>query len=367
MYSDPTTRRHQPSMSISSDDSLPTPNAGRCSALRMTPFDRTYMDALEDELYDESTSASHSLHSRNHDSRQAAPNFSFNNINLYANPVHSDKSIGVPILSNDGHTEQQSQSRQQTSFLTQNQRVSAAINSQSNPSYSPLGNRYDPQRLSSAAVADSVRHLQPPSRTTVSPRETFLEYPDKSDFLERTLFSKSTSPYSRNHEASNVSNHEEAESDLSNDNGHTGSDVPDTSVSYNSISYSTALHHQPTSDPILSRTNSASTRESEMLSGDISAESSNSSDSEYDPTATTGQRTSRSNGRPAPFAKTFSCSDCGKRFDKSQPLQAHRRNLHGKGKGPPTLSNQRFSNTSHRCDWIEPTTGKMCNTVFSRP
>jgi uncharacterized protein YlaI len=104
-----------------------------------------------------------------------------------------------------------------------------------------------------------------------------------------------------------------------------------------------------------------------MLSGDVSVQSSNSSDSEYDPTTTSTRRGSRSSGRTAPLNKTFSCPDCGKRFDKAQPLQTHRRNSHGKGNGPPTLNNHKFSHTSHRCDWVDPNSGKMCNTVFSRP
>lgn len=370
IYSDPMTRRHQPSISISSNDSLSTPTTGRSNVLQVPHFDRTYIDALEDELYDESGSIPHSFNSQNHDSHQVTPIFPFNKINPYATPLRTDKGIGRPTLPNVEHVGQQSHPRRRTNLLAQEKPVSAVTDSRSNISYSPLGNQYDPQRLSTAAVADSVRRLPPPNRTTVSPRETFLEYPDSAHFRERTVVRNSASPYLHKLAAPDVSNHTEAESDLSNDNDQTGSDAQETSLTYSSIPYSlseTHLRHRPTSDPISSRSNSASTREPEMLSGDISAESSNSSDSEYDPARTTGQRAGRPNGRLGSFAKMFSCSDCGKRFDKSQTLQAHRRNSHGRGKGPQTSTNQKLSNTSHRCEWIDPTTGKMCNTVFSRP
>ena len=358
MYPTPELKRHQPSNSISSDESLPTPAARRRSALTVPKFDRTYTDALEDELYDESSLTFQSVNSQNHTSRHATPNFAFSCANQYPNPVYMDKTI-----SRDGHAVQQQQ--QYGHQLNPNKSISTnMMYSQSNPTY-------DTQRLSSSAVADSVRNLQAPNRTTVSPREAFLDYPDNADFREKTMFSKSASPYSHGHEGGDVSIRQESESRLSNDEEYNGSDgLENNSMSLSSVPYSVPdlhSHLRPTSLPISSRSNSNSTRRSGLLSGDISAESSNSSDSEYDPNATSGRRASRSSGRSATLNKTFFCPDCGKRFDKAQPLQTHRRNSHGKGTGSPNLSNQKFSNISHRCDWVDPTTGKLCNTVFSRP
>jgi hypothetical protein len=364
-------KRHQPNLTMSSDDSAPSPTPNRKTAFRVPKFDRTYTDALEDELYDESTSASQSVNSQSHDSRHATPGFAFNN----ANHIYMDKNAGR--VNTDGRTEQaqhqQQPSRQQHQTQGPNNNCSTPGNliyAQNDQSYDPLGDRQSTQRLSSTAVADSIRRLQMPNRTTVSPREAFLDYPDNADFRERTLFSKSTSPYSQGHDAPEAPSHQGSNNNLSNEDDYSGSEVLDHSMSFNSVPYSMAdshSHYHPTSIPISSRSNSASTRKSTLLSGDVSVESSNGSDSEYDPTTTSARRGSRSSGRLAPLNKTFSCSDCGKRFDKAQPLQAHRRNSHGKGNGPPTLNSHKFSNTSHRCDWVDPTTGKMCNTVFSRP
>ena len=364
MYPTPELKRHQPSNSISSDESLPTPTAGRRSASRVPTFDRTYTDALEDELYDESSSTSHSMNSRNQASRHATPNFVYLHGDQYLNPVYMDKTI-----SHGGHAAQQQQ--QHGHPLNLNKSISANVMySQSNPTYDLLGNR-NHQRLSNSVVADSVRNLQAPNRTTVSPREAFLDCPDNADFREKTMFSKSASPYSHSHEGAGVSIRQESDSTLSNDEECNSSDgIGNNPMSLSSVPYSITDSHshlRPTSLPMSLRSNSISTRKSGLLSGDISAESSNSSDSEYDPSATSARRASRSSGRSTALNKTFSCSDCGRRFDKAQPLQTHRRNLHGKGMGPPNLSDQKFSNTSHRCDWVDPSTGKVCNTVFSRP
>ena len=367
-------KRRQPNTPMSSDGSAQTPTSGRKAAFRVPKFDRTYTDALEDELYDESSSASQSVNSQKHDSRQATPSFAFNTPNHF----YMDKTTGrvnVEGRRDQQHQHQQSTQPQQGQTLNSSNAVPAnVIYGQNEQLYDPLGNHQSSQRLSSTAVADSVRRLHVPNRTTVSPREAFLDYPDNADFRERTLFSKSASPYSQTHDPAEVPSHQSSERNLSNEDDYSGSDVLDNSMSFGSVPYSMADSHpnyQPASIPISSRSNSASTRKSAMLSGDlsgdVSVESSNSSDSEYDPNATSTRRGSRSSGRLAPLNKTFSCPDCGKRFDKAQPLQAHRRNSHGKGTGPPLLSSNKFSNTSHRCDWVDPGTGKLCNTVFSRP
>ena len=363
IYPAPELKRHQPLISTSNDESLLNPTTGRGSALKVPNFDRTYTDALEDELYDESSSTSQSVNSHNYACRHATPNFACPRANQYLNPVYMDKAI-----SPDRHDVEQQQDHGHQ--LNPNKSISTnMMYSQFNPTYNPLGDR-NHQRLSSSAVADSVRNLQPPNRTTVSPREAFLDYPDNADFREKIMFSNSASPYSHGHEGADISIRQESENGLSNDEEYNGSDGLDSSMSLRSVPYAfpdSHSHLRPTSLPISSRSNSASTRKSGLLSGDISVDSSNSSDSEYEPTPTSRRRTSRSSGRSAILNKTFSCPDCSKRFDKAQFLRTHRRNSHGKGNGPPNLSNQKFSNTSHRCDWIDPPTGKLCNTVFSRP
>jgi hypothetical protein len=354
-------KRQRQTNSVSSEDSLPT----RQTNVRAPKFERTYTDALEDELFDESSSnASQSVNSQNQLSRHATPNFNYQRMPQYSNQVYMDK---------NARATSSPAAPQQTPRTTTNQQMATMMYPSNQPNtnfYHPLAHQQNQQQLSSSAVADSVRRLQVPNRTTVSPREAFLDYPDSADFREKTLFSTSGSPYSQTQEGQDVSQQQESESSESNDEYNVSDALQENQIPISAVAAfpATELHANTASMsvPVSSRSTSASTPFSGAPSGDMS-ESDVSSDSEYDPSTTSARRTSRSSGRSGQLAKSFACADCGKRFEKSQPLQVHRRNSHGKGSGPPSLNQAKFSNTSHRCDWIDPSTGKMCNTVFSRP
>jgi hypothetical protein len=356
----PENRRHPPISSVSSDGP-PTP---RPSSLRVPKFERTYTDALEDELYDESSSnVSQSVNSQTAMPRHATPNLSYPRMAQFTNPVYMDKN------SRSSSQNGQSQTPRQHSN-TPAPNVTYRSKEPNDGYYHPLANQQDPQRLSSTAVADSVRRLHVPNRTTVSPREAFLDYPDSADFRERTLFSKSGSPYSQTQEGQEMPLYHETDSSPSNDEVNITepkqeAHIPLAPGALYPVSNPRASVHS-LSVPVSSRSTSASTPHSGILSGDMSGESGVSSDSEYDPSTTSARRTSRSSGQSS-IAKAFACVNCGKRFDRSQNLQTHRRNSHGRGAGPPSLSQQKFSGAAHQCDWIDPTTGKMCDTVFSRP
>jgi hypothetical protein len=373
VYQTPEPKHRQPSTSISRDDSVPTPIADKFSALRVPKFDRTYTDALEDELYDGS-STSQSVYSQNHTSRQPTPNFGFP-VNQFSNHVYVDQNARTPagsLSEHEQHAQRAQRQQQQGNLINSNKSISTnMMYSPSSQTYDPLRNRRPTNRSSvSSAVADSVRRLQTLNRTTVSPREAFLDYPDNADFRERKLFAKSVSPYPQGHETPESLICQESEGSLSNDD-YNGSEVmkhnsvPLSSVPFTLPDTRSTLH--PTSLPLSPRSNGGSARKSGPVSAEMSMESSTSSDSEYDPAAASGRQTSRSSGRTGILNKTFPCPECGKRFKKAQPLHAHRRNSHGKGKGPSSLNIQKFSNTPHRCSWADPTTGKTCNTVFSRP
>lgn len=361
IYSPPhDSRPPQSSTPISNDESIQNQTIGRqASHLRLSKFDRTYTDAVEDELYDESSSATQS---QNTMSGHVTPNFAFARQNQYANPMY--RQTGTPTVS---HAVPHQQPR-----LTANLQPSTTrIYPDSNSVYDPLNIRQDPSRLSSSAVADSMSRLQAPSRTTVSPREAFLDYPDNADFREKSLLSKSASPYSHHNDSGDASNNRDSESILSNDDDFDGTEAVENSIPTNQVSYLVPETRRrqyipPTAVPISSRTTSQTG--STGLSNDVSGDSTNSSDSEYHPNATSIRRVSRGSARSVPLAKSFPCPECGKRFDKAQPLQTHRRTSHGKGNIPPSLADHKFSSSSsHRCDYVDPTTGKICGTVFSRP
>jgi len=354
----PVSKGHRPSISMSSDDSVRTPTQGPQTPLRVPKFERTYTDAFEDELFDESSSsASQSVISQGQVSRHDTPNFAYPRITKY----YMDKNARAPVASPSRH--QQSP----LSYSDKSANMMYQSGQPENSFYDLLGNQKESQRLSSSQVADSVRRLQVPGRTTVSPREAFLDYPDSADFREKSLFNKSASPYSQTHESQD-SHHQSSDSspsidDYISDRVQEAQNPVSSTAAFPLSDLRANLH--PMSAERSSRSMSSSTPLSGLPSGDMSVDSAASSESEYDPTASS-RRASRSSGRSS-LAKPFACVDCGKRFDKSQPLQLHRRNSHGRGSGLPSLNQHRFSNTAHRCDWEDPATGKMCNTIFSRP
>lgn len=69
-------------------------------------------------------------------------------------------------------------------------------------------------------------------------------------------------------------------------------------------------------------------------------------------------------------AGTYSCTyhGCPQRFDSPTKLQKHKREGHRQNEtGPITSSAKNSQAGPHRCDRINPSTGKPCNSIFSRP
>ena len=71
-------------------------------------------------------------------------------------------------------------------------------------------------------------------------------------------------------------------------------------------------------------------------------------------------------------AGTYSCTyhGCSMRFDSPAKLQKHKRDGHRQsspGSASPNLTLRNSQAGPHRCDRINPSTGKPCNSVFSRP
>jgi len=74
---------------------------------------------------------------------------------------------------------------------------------------------------------------------------------------------------------------------------------------------------------------------------------------------------------------TYSCTyhGCSQRFETPQKLQKHKREGHrnvnaatlGSGMTSAALLERNSQAGPHKCERINPTTGKPCNTVFSRP
>lgn len=68
-------------------------------------------------------------------------------------------------------------------------------------------------------------------------------------------------------------------------------------------------------------------------------------------------------------AGTYSCTyhGCPQRFDSPTKLQKHKREGHRQSESAGPLASKNSQAGPHRCDRINPSTGKPCNSVFSRP
>ncbi|KAI2641976.1 hypothetical protein GGS21DRAFT_284238 [Xylaria nigripes] len=101
-----------------------------------------------------------------------------------------------------------------------------------------------------------------------------------------------------------------------------------------------------------------------------SAEASNTDIGSHDRTVRRPDHTGADGG-------TYTCTyhGCTLRFDTQAQLQKHKREGHRQAnvfnhlRSPAGLSNSALSSQAgpHRCDRINPSTGKPCNTIFSRP
>lgn len=104
-----------------------------------------------------------------------------------------------------------------------------------------------------------------------------------------------------------------------------------------------------------------------------------SSASEADPQGSQGAASERLQKPAASTADTgtYSCTyhGCTQRFETPQKLQKHKREGHrnanaatlGSGMTSAALAERNSQAGPHKCERINPTTGKPCNTIFSRP
>jgi hypothetical protein len=94
IYATPDSRHPHTTTSLSSTES---PSCPKRNDIQAPKFDRTYTDALEDELFDESSSTSQSVNSQNGQSvRHPTPNFTLNGLNQYQNHVYRARTLLYP-------------------------------------------------------------------------------------------------------------------------------------------------------------------------------------------------------------------------------------------------------------------------------
>jgi len=213
---------------------------------------------------------------------------------------------------------------------------------------------------------------QPPTlqktRTSISPKELMLDEHDIDDNATPLFSNQSQQMFAGRRNPSNLSNyytpsfHAEPTVQIpqqypfiSQAQGSTQSDLPDSTPDFPAhlISMESTNEEGP------------SMPSSQQSGGDIRTQP--------QPTPQTAQRpmdTSSDSG-------TYSCTyhGCAQRFESPANLQKHKREGHrqvspqsgNSGSASPNLALRNSQAGPHRCDRINPSTGKPCNSIFSRP
>lgn len=191
-------------------------------------------------------------------------------------------------------------------------------------------------------------------RTSISPKELMLEDPTIDEnqvplFPERSSFNR--------RQVSNMANVWTAPSF----NQETSVQIPQT---YPFVSQQSSQNVPPDSTP-------------DFPAHMLSMESTNEESSEPSSQQSLHRLQSRNEpvSRPADTssdAGTYSCTyhGCPQRFDTPAKLQRHKREGHRQHEATNAIATQALRNSQagpHRCDRINPSTGKPCNSIFSRP
>ncbi|KAF3935944.1 hypothetical protein ABW19_dt0200401 [Dactylella cylindrospora] len=323
---------------------------------------RTFSDVAQDELY-------------NPEPAMRLPQGKTHNGSFQAPEIKSESKTAFPrIFSEAQEKHRQDFSRNVQQQSDTRQRSPFRHNSPFHPTNSPhLPQGIDQNQLALAlALREQINEAERTAPKTISPREALLEYHEpESQHGQVTLFP----PLTGTHD------------DVASNNGslhassHDGSDMGDfqsmATSRRESMANSVSSHldvprfgymQQASFDPIGSNTyyyTDSSLGNSIQMSENtvpyIKEELGGSIPRPLDTSANTG---------------TYTCtySGCGQRFTTSTKLQKHRREAHRKSvpsgnsvSSAAAIAARNAQPGPHRCMRVNPSTGKPCNTIFSRP
>lgn len=202
-----------------------------------------------------------------------------------------------------------------------------------------------------------------PSAKTISPKEALLDYNEEPNQQHEhgDLFNATITPSSS--ESSNVTVKTEESPEYDSDEDMLNADYGTSSM--NHPNYSSQLPDmEQRGRQMYSMLDQSfiSPRSSAFSSPHASDYEDYSSSAAVSP-ATAGSVYAVSSSDPS--LNIFVCNECGIRFPKAHNLHLHKRTHNVT---PPRKKLPLSAHVGpHRCSWISPTTGKVCNKVFSRP
>lgn len=280
------------------------------------------------------------------------------------------------------------------------------------PSQPQLG-RADRTRERQKAEADAValqQHIAPPEEEpikTISPKEAMLDYtetdedskvplfPDGGSNEYGTQYSSSNNQYPGGVPVKYENSSEQTYGNMVTSNGTNWTAPPSISMVYPTTTTSQSnfnftppaipgsMHGLPLTHGYRSVTSAPSAPE-ETPEFPAHLTSMESSASEAPPSSNNSQNTDVPLQKPAATGAdtgTYTCTyhGCTLRFETPQKLQKHKREGHrqsttapptpgvGSGMTSAALLARNSQAGPHKCERINPTTGKPCNTIFSRP
>ena len=345
------------------------PNAAIADIYRVTDangnipkLDRTMTDIYGDELYSPNFTITSTPPSQAQQlSTVSPPNDIFNQRINAANSQHLN--VSHPQANSIPPTDRSSPFRSSSPFAQSVNQDFAA------PSQSRLFN--NPQRLRETSIAQHDAQLfrqqmvpgtEPETPKTISPKDAIIEFNDQEGETDFPLFPQNPTGLDMDHLAKMMPPQPPAQQFL-----------PDAANALAAEQFNYLPSQVPTGIqvpqqyPFVARMEPNSNTSPPRLSSSASSDSNG---------ATTANLM-RPMGTAADGG-TYTCTyhGCTLRFETPALLQKHKREGHRQSHGLAAARPQDINLTSgvlntqagpHRCDRINPSTGKSCNTVFSRP
>lgn len=324
-------------------------------------FSQAMQDVFPDQVYNSPTSPNFPQQSQQnipHTSNHLSP---YRSMNMFASRLQA---------ANQDHLAQRTNSP--VTSLARERSPFKPYNNMQEP-----GNQAAPQASMTAMTRSMMEQSRVPAAPkSVSPKDLMLEDPDADDGDTTPLFSEQfdqSSVFANRRQSTNLP-------------------IRRNEISmYHGQSYSAAPTQVPQQYPFISnprRQQSSMQTESNqvpdfpahMVSMETTVEEgpSEPSSSQQSSHQQPAQQISRP-GDTSSDSGTYSCTyhGCTLRFETPARLQKHKREAHRQGSptagptsapvGPPSLASRNSQAGPHKCERINPSTGKSCNSIFSRP
>ncbi|MCJ1448967.1 MAG: hypothetical protein MMC23_009486 [Stictis urceolatum] len=351
-------------------------------------LDRTMSDIYQDELYNPNmalaTPASQPPHGlpMSYDRNLSPRRDVFSERLQAANNGHMSARSGSPA---DALSRERSPFRPTSQFV--NDEIPPTRSSPPGPRLGSVAQIRERQKAEADARA-FARHHQSNSLSnsrTISPKEALLDIRDQDEESMPPLFNADEAPSQPNQHEGNARNKSSECESIASLQGHSDSsnaaidaDAPTLRQQHN------ARRQRATSQttqqyPFISqprRQNSSLQSNSENFP-DFPAHITSMDSTRSETRSTQSQSDSSDVRRPASTTAdsgTYSCTyhGCTMRFETPVKLQRHKRDGHRQGTPPSTPGADAFASRNsqagpHKCERINPSTGKPCNSIFSRP